>query len=137
MTLKVRKILSDQRSRYLIVGGINTAFGFVFFTLVYYLIEGKTHYLVIFLFSQIISICFSHATQRRFVWYSNSNYRVELAKFFSAYLVATSINVVLLTASQEIFRTPIVLSQFIIGIGIIILMYYVQKNWTFSKNNND
>ena len=135
--MNLRKLFSDQRSRYLIVGGVNTAFGFSFFTLTYFVVDEKAHYLIIFIFSQIVSISFSHLTQRKFVWYSNSNYRLELTRFASAYLVATSVNVLLLAVSQEILHTPLVLSQFMIGIGIIIMMYFVQKHWTFSKSNKN
>lgn len=135
--LNLRELLTDQRSRYLIIGAINTLFGFAFFTLTYFLVDGKAHYLVIFIFSQMVSIAFSHFTQRKFVWYSNSNYRLELTRFASAYLIATSFNIILLTASQEILRTPLVPSQFVIGIGIIFLMYFVQKHWTFSKSNKN
>ena len=128
-------MILDQKLRYLIVGGINTVFGFTFFTLTYLFLEGKLHYVLIFLVSQIVSICFSHYSQRKFVWHSRSNYVSELIRFASAYLVATIFNVILLAASQEIVGAPILLSQFSIGIGIVVIMFFVQKHWTFSKSN--
>ena len=122
---------ADERVRYILVGAVNTLFGFLFFVCSYFLLEDYAHYLVIFLFVQVVAVTFSHFMQRKIVWKSNAFYFPELMRFSSTYIFAAFLNAGLLWLSQEFFSETVLLSQFIIGTLLIPLMYVFQKYWTF------
>lgn len=126
---------ADERVRYLLVGAMNTLFGFLFFVGSYLLLEDYAHYLVIFLFVQVVAVTFSHFMQRKIVWKSNAVYFPELMRFSSTYVFAAFLNAGLLWLSQELFSQTVLLSQFIIGTLLIPLMYVLQKYWTFQSRH--
>ena len=131
----MRKLFSDQRSRYLIVGGVNTAFGFAFFTGMYLVFEERFNYLAIFVFCQVIAVLFSHSMQRKFVWRSELGYRGELLKFATTFLVASLINILLLAVAKERFNFPVLFSQYVIGFSLILGSYFAQKRWVFKSDS--
>ena len=133
--MNLRKLLSDQRSRYLIIGGINTAFGFALFTGVYLIFENRFNYLAIFISCQIIAVLFSHSMQRKFVWQSDLNYRGELLKFATTFLFASIINILLLAIAKERLNFPVLYSQYTIGSFLILSTYFIQKHWVFKSEN--
>ncbi len=133
----MRRILSDQRSRYLIVGGVNTAFGFALFTVLYLTLKGYFSYLIIFVFSQIIAVVFSHFTQRRFVWDSETSYRFELFKFAATYLFISTLNLVLLAAAINFMHFPVLQSQYLIGILLITISFFLQRRFVFFENSKN
>lgn len=128
---------ADERVRYILVGVVNTLFGFLFFVGSYFLLEDYAHYLVIFLFVQVVAVTFSHFMQRRIVWKSNAGYFPELMRFSSTYVFAAFLNAGLLWLSQEFFSRTVLLSQFIIGTLLIPLMYVLQKYWTFHSKHEE
>ena len=131
----LKEIFTDQRFRYLFIGAINTAFGFVFFTSVYLAFEEKFNYFAIFIFCQIVAVLFSHSMQRKFVWRSEFEFRGELLKFATTYLIVSVINVLLLAIAKEIFNFSVLFSQYTIGFFLILATYFVQKKWVFKADN--
>jgi putative flippase GtrA len=126
---------ADERVRYILVGAVNTLFGFLFFVGSYLLLKDYAHYLVIFLFVQVVAVTFSHFMQRKIVWKSNAVYFPELMRFSLTYVFAAILNVGLLWLSQEFFSQTVLLSQFIIGTLLIPVMFLFQKYWTFHSRH--
>lgn len=133
--MNLRELLTDQRSRYLIVGGVNTVFGFALFTGVFLLFENKFNYLTIFVFCQVVAVLFSHSMQRRFVWRTEVGYLVELFKFSASYFFISVINILLLAVAKERLNFPVLYSQYTIGFSLILAMYFIQKTWVFKADN--
>ena len=129
----MRQKWEDKRLRYLIVGGVNTVFGFSLFTGLYLLLQNIAHYIFIFALTQSIAISFSHYTQRRFVWHSSETYINELGKFATVYITASGANVVLLIIAVEFLELSTLLSQYVIGFILILSTYFSQKLWVFQK----
>ncbi len=126
---------ADERVRYLIFGALNTAFGFLLFTGLYFLLVEKVHYIAIFIITQAIAVIFSHFTQRNFVWKSKKSYKKELAKFGTTYLLASIANVMLLVTAVEYLEFSALYSQYAIGFAIIMATYFSQKYWVFRASN--
>lgn len=133
--LNLKELFSDQRFRYLFIGVINTAFGFVFFTSVYLAFKEQFNYLAIFVFCQLIAVLFSHSMQRKFVWRSEFEYRGELLKFATTFLLVSLINILLLAIAKEMFNFSVLFSQYTIGFSLILATYFIQKKWVFSAGN--
>ena len=132
--MNLRELITDQRSRYLIVGGVNTVFGFALFTGVFLLFEYKFNYLAIFVFCQVVAVLFSHSMQRRFVWRTDVAYHVELFKFSASYFFISVINLLLLAVAKERLNFPVLYSQYTIGFLLILAMYFIQKKWVFKAD---
>ena len=129
--MNLRKLFSDQRSRYLMIGGVNTVFGFALFTVLYLTLEGYFSDLTIFVFSQMIAVMFSHFTQRKFVWVSEVSYRYELFKFATTYLFISVLNLGLLAIAINVMHLPVLQSQYLIGILLITISYWLQRKFVF------
>jgi putative flippase GtrA len=135
--MPIRKIfIEDVRSRFLLVGIVNTVVGFAIFTSLYFVLEDEVSYMLILLLSQIVAVMFSHSTQRNLVWKSESDYLPELTKFASSYLLITVVNLVLLRISVDFMDHPVLTSQYVIGALLIVVMFLVQKKWIFVKSGN-
>ena len=129
--------VSDERARYVVVGAINTVFGFSLFTVVYLLFKDRISYIAIFIFCQTAGVIFSHSTQRNFVWYSETLYRKEVTKFAFTYLVISILNIVLLAVAVDTFKLDVLASQYAIALGLLCLTYLVQKRWVFRRSTSD
>ena len=124
----------DERFRFVFIGAINTAFGFLLFTVLYFLLDRKIHYILIFSTTQVIAVVFSHFMQRNFVWHSEKSYIKELAKFGATYVVVSIANVLLLTVAVEYLEFSTLYSQYAIGFALIVTTYFSQKHWVFRKS---
>jgi len=127
--------LGDERVRYLLVGGVNTMFGFILFTVTYLVFSNQLSYLVIFLISQFVAVAFSHFTQRHYVWRSTKEYKNELVKFSASYVLVSILNLVLLAIAVDLFAWSVLVSQYSIGIVLILGNYFTQKHWVFRNSS--
>lgn len=125
----------SERVRYLFVGGINTAFGFVLFTGMYLVFQSRLNYILIFLISQLLAVLFSHFMQRKYVWHSVNSYRNELTKFATSYVVVSLANLALLAVAVDLMSLPVLISQYVIGLALVLGNYFSQKHWVFRKQN--
>ncbi len=73
-----------QFIRYLIVGGWNTAFGMLSYAVLYHLLGGRVHYLVLLIPSNILAVTNAFLCYRIFVFSSKGNILLE---YFRCYLV--------------------------------------------------
>ena len=137
--MKLRDWLStkfaDERVRYILVGAINTAFGFLMFTGLYYSLNEVMNYIFIIAITQVIAITFSHFMQRRFVWRTKNRYSKELAKFASTYFSLSLVNIALLSFAVEYLELPTLSSQYVIGFLLIIVTFFFQKYWIFRNED--
>jgi putative flippase GtrA len=133
--MQFRKLFSeDVRSKFVLIGILNTLFGFAIFTLLYMILREKITYMAILLMSQIVAVMFSHSTQRILVWKSGSEYFPELAKFASSYLLITVVNLFLLRIAVDFLDFPVLISQYTIGALLVVAMFLIQKKWIFVKS---
>ena len=55
----------------------------------------------------------------------------ELARFSTVHVFVYALNALLLAAAVELWHAPVILSQYVIGGGLLVLAYLVQSRWTF------
>lgn len=126
---------ADERVRYILIGVLNTAFGFLLFTGLYFSLNKFLHYVWIYILTQVIAVSFSHLTQRNFVWHTSENYFKELARFAATYIVVSLVNIALLTLAVEVLDFSALISQYVIGLLLILSTFFSQKYWVFKKAN--
>lgn len=98
--VKAYKYLEDfwfkqnEKLRFLLVGGFNTAVSFVIYYTILYLTNGKEQ--LSLLLMNLININISIATMRYYVFQSHGPFWKEYTKAFSSYIVLYFINMALL-----------------------------------------
>ena len=121
----------DARLKFLLVGFLNTIAGFVIFTGLYFILKDQISYMLILLITQVFAVTFSHSTQRSLVWKSTASYLPEFFRFSASYSVIGIVNLVLLHIAVDFMNYPVLFSQFVIGIILILTNYIIQKNLIF------
>ena len=131
-----KAFLEDARTKFLLVGFVNTIVGFAIFTGLYALLSNDLNYLVILCLSQSAAIVFSHNTQRNLVWKTNGPYLSELLKFSSVYVVLSVANLILLRIAVDNFNFSVLKSQYFVSVLLISLAFTIQKLWIFANSKN-
>lgn len=114
--------------RFLIVGFINTVFGYIAFSLLLY---SGLHYAVASFFSACAGILFNFNTTGRIV-FKNSNHRL-LVRFFQVYALLYLINLALLKL-MVIFAINLYLGSAVIVLPMAFLSYVLNKKFVFNSH---
>lgn len=139
----------NQKIRFLLVGGFNTALSFVIYYGFLYVTEGKEQ-LSLFLMN-LININVSIATMRYYVFQSQGNFYKEYAKAFSSYIVLYFVNTALLAFFVKVINIQQTLpaDSFLQSIPnlnkavaqicciciITVITFFVHKYFSFRKEN--
>ena len=119
--------LNKTLTRYLLVGMVNTVFGYSMFALLAYL---GVHYTVAVFFSTVIGVFFSFKTFGRFV-FMQSDWRL-IWRFISVYGFLYSVNVgcifVLMMYIDNVYAANALTLVFIAGLGFVLNRSFVYAN---------
>ena len=126
--------------RYLVFGGLNTAFSYGLFTvalLVLHSWEVPADYAIAITFSWIVSNLTSFLLQRRFVFRGTGNPVREFIKFTSVTFGSFLANLGLSWFSAEIlgFDSAVekLISQFVVTVILVVVTYVLHKSFSFRK----
>lgn len=122
----------EEKIRYLVVGAWNTAFGYLAFAFLLFALQQVLHYMLVLVFSYVVSISNAYICYKFFVFKTKGNYIKEYLRFYLVYGFSFLINIILLPAFVEIFNVVPVISQGIITILIAITSYYGHKYYSFN-----
>lgn len=137
----------NEKLRFLLVGGFNTATSFIIYYIFLYLTSGREQ-ISLFLMN-LININISIATMRYYVFKSTGNFWKEYSKAFSSYIVLYFINIGLLaffvrtihiskSLPQGSFLLQIpnldkAIAQICCIILITVITFFVHKYFSFRK----
>lgn len=116
--------------RYLSIGIFNTLFGFGVYTMIMVVIP-SSYYLLALALATIIAGFESYVTQRIFVWKSKADARLEFIKFSTVFVSQFCLNAILLLVCVEIFEMDPLWAQYVIGLILVVLSYFIHRHWTF------
>jgi putative flippase GtrA len=119
--------LNQPFIRFLLVGGINTLFGYGMFAFFLFL---NLHYAIASLLSTIVGVLFNFKTTGRLVFQSNDNRLI--VRFFAVYGMVYVLNVLLLKAFKWI-GLDLYLSGAILILPLAIVSYLLNKRFVFKK----
>jgi putative flippase GtrA len=132
--------LSRPEVRYLIVGGLNTAFSYGLYSAALILLHALAvpgDYAIAVTFSWLVSNLTSFALQRRFVFGGAGNVVLEFAKFssvtlgsFFANLAMGTFAVVVLGLDSQIEK---LVSQLVITMILVIITYVLHRQFSFRR----
>lgn len=131
-------IVSDERVRFLIAGGINTVIGyglFAFFELTFGEVIG---YLGSLYASYLIAICIAYSLHRSFTFRVSHKTQLlpEFLRFASVYVVALGINTLALPVLVEFGRLEPLAAQAIVVVVTTLLSYFGHKLFSFRQRSS-
>ncbi len=130
-------MLSSAKTRYLLIGGINTLFGYLVGIYTYKLLNDKFGILWVGLIANIIAISFSFVSYKLWVFKTRGRWLTEYLKSYIVYgssaLMATS----LLWIFIDRIRLSIWLAQALALVGAIVLSYIGHTRITFYRKSTD
>ena len=106
-----RRAVEDRRVRFLLAGGLNTAFGFVCFVAYQHTVGTHWGYMWTLALTHVTSVLFAFATHRAFVFRVSGRLLLDLWRFESVYLAALGLNAVLLPLLVELGGAPVLVAQ--------------------------
>ena len=137
----------DQKIRFILVGGFNTAVSFLIYYAFLYFTSGKEQ--LSLLLMNLVNINISIATMRYYVFQSTGNWWHEYTKAFSSYIVLYFINMGLLAFFVKIIHIQEILlqnnvllsipnlnkatAQLCCVVIITIMTFFIHKYFSFRK----
>jgi putative flippase GtrA len=119
--------LNQPFIRFLVVGGINTLFGYGLFALFLFL---HLHYAIASLLSTIVGVLFNFKTTGRLVFQSNDNRLI--VRFFAVYGMVYVLNVLLLKGFKWM-GLNLYISGAILILPLAVVSYLLNKRLVFKK----
>ena len=125
----IKDPLAKQMLRYLLVGGLNTAFGYGIYAAFIFL---GLYFAIAALISQIVGVVFNYFSYGKIVFRSRFNIRT-LVKFASVYVLLYLISVAVLFLLQKIGW-----NAYEAGLGNmvvnVVLSFIINRRFVFSKS---
>lgn len=129
------EFLKNEKIRYLLVGGYNTAFGYILFVLLLMLLKDRVHYLIVLVISHVISVTNAYLAYKFLVFKTQEQWLLEFVKFNTVYLGMLSINLVALPAMVELLAIRPIVGQAWFVIITVIVSYLGHKHFSFKGHN--
>lgn len=127
-----RKLWSDKKIRFLIIGGVNTLWGIAAYPVLFVILDPwGVNYLVTLLLAYAVSIAFSFTTQKYLVFKTRGNHVRELSRFLGLQGGIFALNLIALPALVVATAWNPVFIQIGLSIVIAVLSYFFHDLVTF------
>ena len=133
VTLSAR-VLRDRRARFVLAGGLNTAFGLMCFMFFQHAVGQHWGYMWSLGLTHVTSVLFAFCTHRWFVFQVSGGVLRDLWRFESVYLTSLAINAVLLPAAVELAHLPVLGAQTLIIINGVALSWLGHSRFSFRRD---
>jgi putative flippase GtrA len=117
--------------RFLMVGGVNTAFGLACYPLLLWTVP--LHYMVALGVAQVVCLCFAFTTYKLAVFRTRGNLLSEFGAFASFYLANYAANWLALPLLVEVGGVPPIAAQTGFTILVIVGSWYWHNRVTFRE----
>jgi putative flippase GtrA len=124
---------NSQKIRYLVVGGINTIFGYVIGVAIYKALINQLNIISIGIISNVLCITLSFCTYKIFVFRTKGNWFSEYLKAYIVYGGMAIVGVILLWLFVDIGGLNIWVSQALIILSTVIFSYIGHARFTFKQ----
>jgi putative flippase GtrA len=125
--------LLPQQLRYLLVGGYNSLFSVIVFSVLYSFLKNNIHYLIVSTMAHFISVFNSTTTFRFFVFHANDSFFKQLIRTNISYLAYLLLNLVMMYGWCNIIGINPIYAT-IINICILTpIFYFIHKVFSFKN----
>ena len=129
------RLVSDQRTAFLIVGGINTMVGLGCFALAHHFWGHAIGYMGSLVVAYAVAILCAFFLHRRFVFRVRGHVLKDLARFTMVNLSVVGINAVLLPLLVEVFHAPVLPAQAIATLVSVCLSFFAHRSFSFRREH--
>lgn len=119
--------------RFLIVGGWNFGFSYLFFAAIYWLLHEKVCDSIILVISSVVGITNAFICHRIFTYRSKGHVLWEYFRFYLVYGVQLGINFVAFLVLVHSFHTNAYLTQAVLSILLTVMSYWGHKYFSFTS----
>lgn len=130
---KILKFLNKKFVRFLIAGGINTAFSYAIFIVLIFLLGSKELALTLNL---LIAIFFNYNMSARFVFHNRDMNWKQILKFYMVYFLTYPLNLLHLHITVDIWNWNVYFSQFVTLFYMPIINFLLQRKFVFRDITN-
>jgi putative flippase GtrA len=139
----VRRLIGDERIRFLAVGGFNTVFGYGMYALFYEVLFGHALSRIVGLYvasvlcvyaAYLVGVPLAFVLHRRLTFRVHGTGRilVDFPRFCAVYVVSLTINTFALPTIEHFQVTPL-LAQAIVQVFVTVLTYFSHKGFSFRR----
>ncbi|MGO4604100.1 GtrA family protein [Terrabacter sp. 2YAF2] len=128
-----RGVFCDHRVAFILVGGLNTAFGLACFAAFEAMLDHITGYMVVLLMAHITSVLFAFTMHRKFVFRVTGNVFEDLWRFESVNLTSLGVNALLLPFCVEAIGLPVVGAQALVTCIIAVISWLGHSRFSFNR----
>nr|WP_109209922.1 GtrA family protein [Microbacterium ureisolvens] len=131
-----RRVVHDEKVRFLAVGGTNTVVGFLLFAAFESWIfrDVPYGYLISLVLSYAIAIVLAFFLYRRFVFRVSGNVVTDFVRFVSVYALSIGINFLALPALVEIGGVPPIIAQAVVLVCTTVVSFVGHKFFSFRRS---
>jgi len=135
MTRWIRRLLADERVRFVLVGGTNTVVGFGLFVVFELTIGRSLGYLVSLYLSYLIAVALAFVLHRRFTFRVSGTGKVliDFVRFAGVYVVTLVINTAALPLLVELVGFVPVVAQAIVVVVTTVVSYFGHRFFSFRR----
>jgi putative flippase GtrA len=128
------RLIRDQRVTFLIVGGMNTAIGALWFVLFLSLFpRGTAGYLGALVCAHVAAVLCAFVLYRRFVFRVTGHVLRDLARFELVNLSTLAFNFAVLPVLVEVLGWPVLPSQFAIAGVTVVYSWFAHRGFSFRR----
>lgn len=132
------RLIRDQRVAFLIVGGMNTAIGAIWFTLFLWLFpSGPVGYLGALACAHVGAVLCAFVLHRKFVFRVTGHVLRDLGRFELVNLSALAFNFAMLPVLVEVFGWPPLPSQFSIAGMTVVYSWFAHRGFSFRRRPSE
>jgi len=126
-------LINNKKIRYILVGGFNTAFGYIVFYSNYIVLSKYINYILIVLLSHLISAIVAFILYRHFVFKNHNSIISSFLKFNLSLTSQLILNLGITIFLVELAHIRVEMAQFIAVILSAIFGYFAHKNFSFNE----
>jgi putative flippase GtrA len=134
----IRRLVADQRVRFLAVGAFNTVLGYVTFSALTLWVfhDVQFGYLLSLACSYAIGISVAFVLYRRLVFVVHGHVVRDLVRFVSVYAVSIAVNAVVLPLLVEVADVPPLVAQAVVVLITTLLSFFGHRSFSFRRDDD-
>lgn len=130
-----RRMIRNDKLRYLVAGAYNTVFGYANFVGLYALFSSTLHYLYILLLSHAVSVTNAYCSYRLLVFREADSGWLPFVRFNAVYVFALGFNMVALPVLVEYVDIHVLAAQALVVMLTVVGSYLLHRRFTFKIKN--
>lgn len=126
-----RRVLEDERVRFLLVGGVNTAFAYALFSALVFALADAIHYTVLLVVTHVVTVLTSYVLHRAWVFHICGRFLRDLPRYWAVQLGVLGVNLVLLPLLVEVVVLHVLVAQALVVAVVAVVSWCGHRYLSF------